>query len=99
MPREMGYDYMGMSFQEKKGAAGRSAGGGLWVLLAVCLPDFGGFIRKLVASFQRPVEHADCGFRRLRDSLVTSHRSLGLPAEAIWCKSKATSIHRLVWSC
>ena len=41
MPPEMGYDYMGMSFQEKKAAAGRPARGDLRSLLAVCVSDSG----------------------------------------------------------
>ena len=41
MPREMGYDYLGMSFQEKKAQQGISAGRHLWFLPPVCLPDSG----------------------------------------------------------
>ena len=39
MPPEMGYDYSGMSFQEKKAQEGVSAVGDLRILAAVCLPD------------------------------------------------------------
>ena len=42
MPREMGFDYMGMSFQEKKAQEGVSAVGHLRVLAAVRVPDSGG---------------------------------------------------------
>ncbi len=65
----------------EKSAARCSPVSCLWVLLALCFPDFGGFIRKLVASFQRSTEHADCCFWGLRDSLVAPHRSVGLPSE------------------
>ena len=39
--REMGYDYSGMSFQEKKAQQGVSAVGDLRILAAVCLSDSG----------------------------------------------------------
>ena len=42
MPREMGYDYMGMSFQEKKAQEGVPAVGDLRLLAAVRVPDSGG---------------------------------------------------------
>ena len=41
MPPEMGYDYSGMSFQEKKAQEGVSSVGDLRILAAVCLPDSG----------------------------------------------------------
>ncbi len=41
MPREMGFDYSGMSFQEKKAQEGVSAGGDLRILTAVRLSDSG----------------------------------------------------------
>ena len=41
MPREMGYDYMGMSFQEKKAQEGVSSVGHLRLLAAVRVPDSG----------------------------------------------------------
>ena len=44
MPREMGYDYMGMSFQEKKAQEGVPDVGDLRVLAAVRLPDSGGAV-------------------------------------------------------
>ena len=44
MPREMGYDYMGMSFQEKKAQEGVSAVGDLRLLAAVRVPDSGGAV-------------------------------------------------------
>ena len=39
MPPEMGYDYSGMSFQEKKAQEGVPSVGDLRILAAVCLPD------------------------------------------------------------
>ena len=44
MPREMGYDYMGMSFQEKKAQEGVPPCGDLRVLAAVRVPDSGGAV-------------------------------------------------------
>ena len=39
MPRDMGFDYFGMSFQEKKAARGRLAGADLRAVAAVRLSD------------------------------------------------------------
>ncbi len=60
MPREMGFDYMGMSFQEQKAAQGVPAGGGFRALAPVCLSDPGRPLRKLVPAFQRLAGYADC---------------------------------------
>ena len=42
MPREMGFDYMGMSYQEQKARRGRSVFGHLRIFAAVRFPDSGG---------------------------------------------------------
>jgi HAE1 family hydrophobic/amphiphilic exporter-1 len=65
MPNEMGYDYMGMSFQEQKGPAGRLADGHLRLLAALRLPDPGGAVRELVAAVLGPARYADRRRRRL----------------------------------
>ena len=39
MPPEMGYDYSGMSFQEKKAQEGVSVVGHLRILAALCVSD------------------------------------------------------------
>ena len=44
MPPGMGYDYMGMSYQEQEGAAGHLADGHLRVLAAVRVSHSGGAI-------------------------------------------------------
>ncbi len=44
MPREMGYDYMGMSFQEKKAQEGVPTWAIFGVLAAVRVPDSGGAV-------------------------------------------------------
>ena len=46
MPREMGYDYMGMSYPGKEGAGGRSHVGDLRLLAAVRVPDSRGSCMK-----------------------------------------------------
>ena len=53
MPREMGFDYSGMSFQEQKARQGVPALGDLRTLLAVRLPDPGRAVRELVVAVQR----------------------------------------------
>ena len=83
MPREMGYDYLGMSFQEKKAQEGVSAGGDLRPFAAVRLPDPGGAVRKLVPAVQRAAEHADRGLRGLsRRSMRGTWRTTFTPRSA-----------------
>ncbi len=65
MPGEMGFDYIGISYQEQKAREGVPACGGFRVLAAVRLPDSGGALRKLVAAFQRVAEHAGRSVRRV----------------------------------
>src|SRR5713101_8113439 len=65
----------------EEGAAGPAAGCGFRLLVAVCFPDPGGSVRKLVASFQCVAEHADCCFWSVCGSVAASHGSLGVSAE------------------
>ena len=41
MPRQMGYDYFGMSFQEQQSGGGRVGGNDLWAIGALRVPDSG----------------------------------------------------------
>ena len=59
MPTEMGYDYLGMSYQEKKAQEGVSPDGHLRVLASVRVPDPGRPVRELGASLQRASGNAD----------------------------------------
>ena len=72
MPREMGYDYMGMSFQEKKAEQGVPSWADLRVLPVICVSDSGSALRELVASVQRAVEHSDRGVRCFFHSVVAA---------------------------
>ena len=65
MPNEMGFDYLGMSFQEKKAQQGVSPTVDLRHVAAFRLPDSGRALRELVAAVQRPARHADRGLRRV----------------------------------
>ena len=69
MPPEMGYDYLGMSFQEKKAQEGVPAWRDLRPVAAVRFSDPGGALRKLVAALQRASGHAHRGLRGLRGAL------------------------------
>ena len=66
MPREMGFDYMGMTYQEQEGARRRFADGHLRLLASLRLPHPGSAVRKLDSALQRAARHADCRIRRLR---------------------------------
>ena len=65
MPREMGFDYTAMSFQEKKAQEGVSPIDRLRHVAAVRLSDSGRALRKLVAALQRAAGHAHRGLRRV----------------------------------
>ena len=88
MPAEMGYDYSGISFQEKKAQEGVSSGVIFGVLAAIRIPDSGGPLRKLDAC-----PSAFCSVRRSRSSAPS--RSCGCAAPCwgtccrrTWCKSR-----------
>ena len=65
MPREMGFDYIGMSFQEQQAAQGVPPSVIFGLSLAVRVPDPRRAIRKLVAALQRAARHSHRGLRRL----------------------------------
>ena len=64
MPREMGYDYSGMSFQEQVAAQGVPAsaifGLSLLFVFLILAAQY-----KLVAAVQRAPHHAGCRVRRI----------------------------------
>ena len=64
MPSEMGFDYMGMSYQEQKARQGSSFLGDLRLLFCLRVSGSGGALRELVAALQRAAEHARGGLRR-----------------------------------
>ena len=72
MPREMGFDYMGMSLPGEEGAGRRPDLGDLRLLAAVRVPDSGRALRELVAAVQRAAEHAGRGLRRLRRAVAAA---------------------------
>ena len=66
MPREMGFDYNGMSFQEKVAQEGVLGERDLRALAARRVPDPGRAVRELVAAVQRAARH-----RRSRSSALS----------------------------
>ena len=65
MPREMGFDYSGMSFQEQKAREGVPPAADLRAFAVVRLFDSCRTLRKLVVALQRIAQHAGGGFWRL----------------------------------
>ena len=63
LPREMGYDWTDLSYQEKKAAG--TTGRVFALSIALRLPDPGRPVRELVAALQRPALGAGGGVRRL----------------------------------
>ena len=74
MPSQMGFDYMGMSYQEQKAAQGVSAGDHLWAGLLRGFPHHGSAVRELDATVQRTAGSSHCRFRRFRGTLRSSAR-------------------------
>ena len=70
MPREMGFDYMGMSFQEQVAAQGVPASVIFGFSLLMVFLHPGGAVRELDAALQRPARRADRRLRRLRGALA-----------------------------
>ena len=84
LPREMGYDWSDLSYQEKKAAGTR--GRGLRAVARLRLPDPRRALRELVAAVQRAALGAGRGVRRL-------------PRAAAAASSTSTSTGRSGWSC
>ena len=63
LPREIGYDWSDLSYQEKHAG---SSGGALRAVDRRRVPDPRGALRELVASFLGAALGADCGIRRVR---------------------------------
>ena len=70
MPREMGYNYMGMSFQEKVAAEGIPPAAALRLLAAGGVPHPCCPVRELDAALRRPARHAHRRVRRRRRALA-----------------------------
>ena len=80
MPHEMGFDYLGMSYQEQKARRGRSVIGHLRILAALRLPDSCGALRKLESAVQRTAEHASRGLRSFWRAMAAPRGAGPLPA-------------------
>jgi len=72
MPTEMGFDYIGMSYQEQKARQGVPSSVIFGFSLLVRFPDSGSSLRKLDRAFQRAAQHAGRGIRRTRCALAAS---------------------------
>ena len=99
MPREMGFDYSGISFPGTESPGRRAAFGHLRPFAIVCLLDSGGTVRKLVAAFQRTAQYAGRGLWSFCRALAAPRHPRRTFCRLIWFRSKATSIRKLAWSC
>ena len=88
MPPDMGFDYFGMSFQEKQAARGRFPGVDLRPVSPVRLSDPRRPIRKLVPPLQCPAGHANRHPRRL-----PGPKRAGAPEQRL-CANRADHAHR-----
>ena len=88
MPAEMGLDYIGMSFQEKKAQEGIPAVSHLRVFAALCLSHPCGPVRELVPAVQRASRHARRRLRGLRRDLAAR------PGEQRLCPDRSHRAHR-----
>jgi len=62
MPAELGYDYLGMSFQEKRAQRRRSSHCHFFVFAVICIPHSRCALRELVSSNQRLDQYTDRRF-------------------------------------
>ena len=74
MPSEMGYDYMGMSFQEKTAAQGVTPERGLRALTLSSVSHLGSAVRELDVTVQCASQYADRGLRRISGALAARVR-------------------------
>ena len=72
MPPEMGYDYLGMSFQEKQTQQGVPPAAIFGFSLLFVFLDLSGVVRKLVAPIQRAAQYTDCCFRSIWPALFAA---------------------------
>ena len=84
MPRDMGFDYSGMSFQEKVAARGRPANRRLRLLAARGVPAPGRAVRELDAALRRAARHADRRPRRRRRALARAASSWTCSPRSAW---------------
>ncbi len=84
LPREIGYDWADLSYQEKQtsGAAMKAFG----TVAGLCVSDSGGALRKLVASLLRFVDCADRAVRSVLGHLVARFRSRCVCADRTDCR-------------
>jgi AcrB/AcrD/AcrF family len=97
MPPEIGFDYSGMSFQEKRAAEGVSPSVifGFSVLFVFLI--LGRTLRKLDVAIQRTAQYAGRGLRRLRGVVVAPDGCWARFFPLTWSRLRTTSIRRLDW--
>ena len=81
MPNEMGYDYLGISFQEKKAQEGVPPAAVFGLSLLFVFPDSRRALRKLVVAVQRAARHAGRRPRRVFDSFPAQNAERHLCAD------------------
>ena len=99
MPPEMGYDYMGMSFQEKKSQQGVPTMGDLRCFTGLRLPDPGGAVWELDAAVQRSAQHSCGAIWSLRGALAATLGDGAVIYPHTGSRSKTTFTPRSAWSC
>ena len=82
MPREMGFDYSGMSFQEKKAQEGVSPSVIFGFSLLFVFLILAALYESWTSAVQRPAEHAGGDFRRVRGAVAAPYaaRCISEPA-------------------
>ena len=99
MPREMGYDYSGMSFQEKKAQEGVSPSVIFGFSLLFVFLILAALYESWTLAVQRSAQHAGRGVRRLRRPVAPPRDRSAISCRPTWCRSKTMSIRRSGWSC
>ncbi len=70
MPYDMGFDYLGMSFQEQRAQQGVSPAAIFALSLMFVFLILAGALRELVAAVQCPAQHPHRRFRRICGAFV-----------------------------
>ena len=97
MPAEMGFDYSGMSFQEKKAQEGVSSS----VIFGFSLLFVFLILAALYESWSLPfsvlLSYAGRGVRRLRRPVAAPHAAWAILRRPTWCRSRTTFTRKSAW--
>ena len=99
MPPEMGFDYSGMSFQEKKAQEGVSSGVIFGFSLLFVFLILAALYESWTLPFSVLLSTPVAVFRGVRSAVAAPHSAWSLCCRRTWCKSRTMCTRRSGWSC